>query len=187
MPEPSSVLSTAKSLSEIKLETPFMLASSLLGWLGLLTLYGGAGQTPLSMVGGITTWLGWHGPEGWLSAVHSWLTAPDRVAAIGFIFFLSMTFGIASTKYGQHRSGFFGLLGFAGLLEMGLDWWSLGALAIAALVIVLTGRLSDDGVSDHASLTAVYLMLAALHPLLVLLNVFMGEKPARATKTAESS
>jgi hypothetical protein len=187
MPEPSSLLSSAKSLSGVKLETPFLIASSLLGWFGLLTVCGMQPGAPFGLSSRIGVWLGWHGPEKWLSATHDWLTTPTRTAAIAQILFLSMAFGFASTKYGQHRSGFFGLLGFAGLVEIGETIWTPVALVIAVVVIVMTGKLSEDGLSDHFWLTMAYLMLTILHPIFVLMNIFLGEKPARRTKVTAAA
>ncbi|WP_131822601.1 hypothetical protein [Mycobacteroides chelonae] len=186
MPESSELFSAAKSLSEIKPETPFMLASSLLGWFGLLAILQITSGTPLDTLTGIPTWLGWHSPESWMPQTHAWLITPERATALGLMLFLSMTFGLASTKYGQHRSGFFGLLGFAGLLELGLGVWALLALGTALVMIVLTGRLSEDGPSGHFRHTMAYLMLAAFHPVLVFLNVFVGVKPAE-TNAAETT
>ncbi|MGH3636988.1 MAG: hypothetical protein ACRDTS_23465, partial [Mycobacterium sp.] len=48
----------AKSLSELKLETPLMLLASLLGWFGILSLTGRPAGTPLEIVGRANAWLG---------------------------------------------------------------------------------------------------------------------------------
>lgn len=180
MPESSELLSAAKRLSEIKPETPFMLASSFLGWFGLLTVLQITSGTPLDTLTNIPTWLGWHSPENWMPQTHAWLITPERATALGLMFFLSMTFGLACTKYGQHKSGFFGLLGFAGLLELRLGEWTLLASAIALTLIMTTGRCSKDSPSEHFRLTMAYLMLAAFHPVLVFVNVFAGVKPDEA-------
>ena len=183
MSETSSVLTEAKTLSEIKPETPFMLTLSLLGWFGLLMICQISSETPLEMLSSSANWLDWHSPERWMAGTHGWMTTSGRAAALGLTFFLFVTFGLPSTKYGQHRSGFFALLGFAGLLELRLDAWILLALAIALAVIMLHGKLSEDGASSHFRLTAAYLALAVFYPALVLFNIFVGVKPA---ETAEA-
>lgn len=111
-----------------------------------------------------------------MAAAHHWLTEPTRLKPIWGLFVLVTLCGVLFTKYGDHRSGFFGLVGFAGLVEIGATTAAWLTPLVALIVAAFVGRWTTDDRGEHLGLTFAYLGLALVHPLNVFAPMFTGEK-----------
>lgn len=170
MPEPTAVVSAARELFSLKLETPLTATVSFVCWVCILRT---GHHRPLETLGSIGSWAGWQCPPMRMASTHRWMADPSRVTVMRSTFVVLVFVGIVFAKFG--RPAFFALLGFIGLGELDLMGSVCLAALAAVLVTVVVGKWTRDGRGNHASLTLTYQIFALLLFPAMLVATFAGK------------
>jgi hypothetical protein len=171
----------AKDWVQVRLETPFMLLASLVGWLGV------AG-TPLDGIAKLFVWAGWDSGSRWVVPVQDWLFDPVHVQVTTLTFQTFACLGVALAAFGT-RPPFFAIVGVGGLREIGATTSAWLIPVLAYVVTCVAGRVQERRLPEygwiHAQLTTLRLGLAFLHLPLSALALFIGEKNRAGPQTVE--
>lgn len=176
-----AAVSTAKEALSLKLETPFMLAASLIGWLSMLSIGSrdhDPFDTPLEAVSKFFSWVGWMSASTWSSNLRAWIVEPARHQALYGLWFMLALFGVAFAAYGT-RLAFSAMIGFGGLVEMGATTaaWVVPSLALVSAVLV--GRalqLRQPDPWSNATKPCIKLLVAWLYFPLAVVALVVGER-----------
>ena len=176
-----AAVSTAKEALSLKLETPFMLVASLIGWLSMLSI-GSRDQdpfhTPLEAVSKFFSWLGWMSASTWSNNLRDWIVDPARHEALHGLFFMLALSGVAFAAFGT-RLAFSAMIGVGGLVEIGSTTaaWVVPSLALVSSVLVgrvLQLRQPDPWAS--ATKPCIQLLVAWLYFPLAVVALIVGER-----------
>ncbi|SHU63683.1 Uncharacterised protein [Mycobacteroides abscessus subsp. abscessus] len=170
MPEPTAIVSAARELFSLKLDTPLTAAVSFTCWACILL---GGDHRPLETVGSIGSWAGWQYPAAAMATTHDWMADPARITLMRTMFASLVFLGIVFAKFG--RPAFFALLGFLGLGELDLSRTALLLALAAVLVTAVAGTWTRGGRGNHIGLTLTYQIFALLLFPAILVATFAGK------------
>lgn len=180
--ELSSAVGAAKNVLSLKLETPYMFAASILGFLGMCCILPGSGtfRTPFEGLAKFFAWTGWSPPTTWLNTVHHWIADPSRIEATQTLFLLLAALGTVFASYS--RASFAAMVGVTGLVETGATTqaWLVPVSILAAMVV--TGRFArrwSDDLWEKAGWTCFWMLVALAYWFMTLGTFVFGEQRTR--------